>query len=40
VNDRFVLDGIRQVRDGVKLESEPEFRSPDQVIANQKHKAE
>jgi membrane fusion protein (multidrug efflux system) len=39
VKDRFVLDGIRQVRDGVKLE-EHEFRDPEQVITNQKHKAE
>jgi membrane fusion protein (multidrug efflux system) len=34
VNDRFVLDGIREVRDGEKVEYE--FRRPEQVIANQK----
>ncbi len=38
VNDRFVLDGIRQVRDSDKVESE--FRNPEKVIANQKNKAE
>jgi membrane fusion protein (multidrug efflux system) len=38
VADRFVLDGVRQVRDGQKLEYE--FRHPDKVIANQKNKAE
>jgi membrane fusion protein (multidrug efflux system) len=38
VDDRFVLEGVRQVRDGQKVEYE--FRSPDQVIANQKHEAE
>ena len=36
--DRIVLEGIRQVRDGEKVEYE--FRHPDQVIANQKNKAE
>jgi membrane fusion protein (multidrug efflux system) len=38
VDDRIVLDGIRQVRDGEKVEYE--FRPPEQVIANQKNKAE
>ena len=38
VNDRIVLEGIRQVRDGEKVEYE--FRQPEQVIANQKNKAE
>jgi membrane fusion protein (multidrug efflux system) len=38
VTDRIVLDGIRQVHDGEKVEYE--FRDPAQVIANQKHKAE
>jgi membrane fusion protein (multidrug efflux system) len=39
VDDRIVLDGIRQVRDGEKVE-EHEFRHPEQVIANQKNRAE
>ncbi len=39
VNDRIVLDGIRQVRDGGKVEQH-EFLNPDQVIANQKNAAE
>jgi len=38
VDDRIVLDGVRQVRDGDKVEYE--FRHPEQVIANQKNKAE
>jgi membrane fusion protein (multidrug efflux system) len=38
VNDRIVLEGIRQVRDGDKVEYE--FRKPEQVLANQKNKAE
>jgi len=38
-HDRFVYEGIRHVRDGGKLE-EFEFRSPEQVLANQKQKAE
>ena len=38
VNDRIVLEGIRQVRDGEKVEYE--FRSPEQVMANQKYHAE
>jgi membrane fusion protein (multidrug efflux system) len=38
VNDRIVLEGIRQVRDGEKEEFE--FRHPDEVIANQKKHAE
>jgi membrane fusion protein (multidrug efflux system) len=37
-DDRFVLEGVRQVRDGQKVEYE--FRPPEQVIANQKQKAE
>ncbi len=40
VKDRFVLDGLRQVRDGKKLEVGYEFRQPERVIANQKNKAE
>jgi membrane fusion protein (multidrug efflux system) len=38
VNDRIVLEGVRQVHDGEKVEYE--FRHPEQVIANQKNKAE
>jgi membrane fusion protein (multidrug efflux system) len=38
VNDRIVLEGIRQVHDGEKLEYE--FRHPDEVFANQKTHAE
>ncbi|MFO0809320.1 MAG: efflux RND transporter periplasmic adaptor subunit [Gemmataceae bacterium] len=37
-NDRFILDGVRQVRDGDK--KEVEFRDPAQVIGHQKNKAE
>jgi len=39
VKDRIVLEGVRQVRDGQKLE-EQEFRSPDVVLAHLKHHAE
>jgi membrane fusion protein (multidrug efflux system) len=38
-DDGFVLEGVRQVRDGQKLE-DCEFRRPELVIANQKNKAE
>jgi len=38
VNDRIVLEGIRQVRDGEKVEYE--FRHPEEVIAQLKNKAE
>ena len=37
VNDRIVLEGIRQVRDGEKVEYE--FLPPDKVLANQKNHA-
>ncbi|HET6329035.1 MAG TPA: efflux RND transporter periplasmic adaptor subunit [Planctomycetaceae bacterium] len=37
-NERIVLDGIRQVRDGDKVEYE--FHRPDEVLANQKNRAE
>jgi len=36
--DRIVIEGIRQVRDGEKVEFE--FRDPQQALANQKNKAE
>ena len=39
VNDRIVLEGGRQVRDGEKLE-EFEFRKPEEALANQKNPAE
>lgn len=38
VDDRFVYEGIRQVRDGEKVEYE--FRPPEKVLANQKYRAE
>ncbi len=37
-NDRFVLEGVRQVRDSQKVECE--FRDPAEVLANQKTHAE
>jgi membrane fusion protein, multidrug efflux system len=39
VNDRIVLDGVRQVQDGQKLE-EYEVRKPEEALANQKLHAE
>ncbi|MDY3562837.1 efflux RND transporter periplasmic adaptor subunit [Gemmata sp. JC673] len=36
--DKFVLDGVRQVRDGQEVHYE--FRKPEEVLANQKHHAE
>ena len=36
--DRIVLDGVRQVHDGEKVECE--FRAPEEVLASQKHTAE
>ena len=38
VDDRIVFEGIRQVRDGEKVEYE--FRPPEQVMANPKNHAE
>jgi membrane fusion protein (multidrug efflux system) len=38
VSDKIVLEGIRQVRDGDKVEYE--FREPELALANQKHHAE
>jgi membrane fusion protein (multidrug efflux system) len=38
VDERIVLEGIRQVRDGDTVEFE--FRQPELVLANQKNKAE
>jgi membrane fusion protein (multidrug efflux system) len=38
-SDKIVLEGVRQVRDGGKLE-EYEFCKPEEVLANQKHHAE
>lgn len=38
VEDRIVFEGIRQVRNGEKVEYE--FRAPEQVLANQKYHAE
>jgi membrane fusion protein (multidrug efflux system) len=39
VNDRIVLEGVRQVHDGQKLE-EFEFLKPEEALAHQKHHAE
>jgi membrane fusion protein (multidrug efflux system) len=39
VNDKFVLEGVRQVHDGQKVE-EYEFRKPEEALANQKNHAE
>jgi membrane fusion protein (multidrug efflux system) len=38
VNDKIVLEGVRQVREGEKVECE--FRKPEEALANQKHHAE
>ena len=38
VNDKIVLEGVRQVRDGEKVEYE--FRKPEEALANQKNHAE
>ena len=38
VNDKIVLEGVRQVRDGEKVEYE--FRKPEEVLKNQKFHAE
>ncbi len=39
VNDRIVLDGVRQVRDGQKVEDSV-FLKPEEALANQKYHAE
>jgi membrane fusion protein, multidrug efflux system len=38
VNDKIVLEGVRQVHDGEKVEFE--FRPPEEALANQKNHAE
>jgi membrane fusion protein, multidrug efflux system len=38
VNDKIVLEGVRQVKDGEKVEYE--FRPPEEALANQKNHAE
>jgi membrane fusion protein (multidrug efflux system) len=38
VNDKIVLEGVRQVRNGDKVEFE--FRKPEDALANQKNHAE
>jgi membrane fusion protein, multidrug efflux system len=38
VNDRIVLEGVRQVHDGEPVEFE--FRKPEEALANQKYHAE
>src|SRR5262245_19500796 len=37
-NDKIILEGLRQVRDGDKIEYE--FRAPDEVLGNLKYHAE
>jgi membrane fusion protein (multidrug efflux system) len=37
-NDKIIFEGIRQVRDGEKIEYE--FRAPEDILGNQKHHAE
>jgi membrane fusion protein (multidrug efflux system) len=39
VNDKIVFEGVRQVRDGQKVE-EYEFRKPEEALSNQKNHAE
>lgn len=39
VKDTFILEGVRQVRDGEKL-AHVEFQKPEQALANQKYRAE
>ena len=36
--DKIVLEGVREVRDGEKVEFE--FRPPEEVLGDLKHKAE
>jgi membrane fusion protein (multidrug efflux system) len=38
VEDKIVLEGVRQVREGEKVEYE--FRPPEEAMANQKNHAE
>jgi membrane fusion protein, multidrug efflux system len=38
VNDRIVLEGVRQVHDGEPVEFE--FRNAEEALANQKYHAE
>ena len=38
VKDKIVLEGVREVRDGDKVEYE--LRKPEEVLANQKYHAE
>jgi membrane fusion protein (multidrug efflux system) len=38
VNDKIVLEGVRQIKEGDKVEYE--FRSPEEALANQKNHAE
>jgi membrane fusion protein, multidrug efflux system len=38
VNDKIVLEGVREIKDGKKVEYE--FRSPEEALANQKNHAE
>jgi membrane fusion protein (multidrug efflux system) len=38
-NDKIVLEGVRQIHDGVKVE-DYQFRKPEEALANQKNYAE
>src|SRR4029079_700122 len=38
VNDKIVLEGVRQVHDGEKVEYE--FQKPEEALGHQKHHAE
>ena len=38
MDDKIVLEGVRQVRDGDKVEYE--FRAPEEVLGNLKYHAE
>jgi membrane fusion protein (multidrug efflux system) len=37
-NDKIILEGLRQVRDGDKIEYD--FRAPEEVLGNLKYHAE
>jgi membrane fusion protein (multidrug efflux system) len=37
-SDRFVIDGVQQVHDGLHVK--PEFQEPEEVLANLKYHAE
>ena len=39
-HDRIILEGVRQVTENQKLEEKPEFKKPEEVLADQKHPAQ